>query len=264
MTTVIGIDPGRSGGIAWNSVGEGVRAVAMPRDEAEVINLLRDIIRANSSHPIIAYIELVTGFVVKPRGEACRLCNQPIEKGEPGSRMFTFGRGVGAITGALHMASIDIEEVAPRTWQKPYYVTVTEPDGRRLTKSERKRALRDIAQRRFQQIEVTLKTADALLIHAYGVAQIGSELEGIAHPHHAVTLPGAFNKDLSKPFAGLKRKVKTPAAGRSKVQEGPPPFAIGNWNGTPYVMAKSPTKEGYEMIRKASAIDIERFPKVAA
>jgi hypothetical protein len=53
MTTIIAIDPGVSGGIAWNSVGEGVQACGMPRDEEAVVKLLREILEVNAENRIV-------------------------------------------------------------------------------------------------------------------------------------------------------------------------------------------------------------------
>lgn len=258
MTTVLGIDPGISGGLAWNSKGEGVQAVPMPHEEADVVKLLRDIITANQDNHIIAYMELVTGYVVKDRGDLCHTCGQPKAKGEPGSRMFTFGHGAGNIAGALRMAGIEIELVSPRTWQKPFYVNLASPDGQRRGKADRKRILRDVAQRLFMTLEVTLKTADALLIHAHGVAMIGQEFEGM-ELHSRPELPVPFIQTHKKQFEKLKKKV----TGKNSLVNGKDPFAIAEWAGVPYVMALN-HNGNYSMIRPASEMDVMQLPKVSA
>lgn len=206
MTTLICVDPGASGGIAWNSQGEGIQACGMPREEAEVVELLRSIITANKDHRIAAYIELVTGYVVKPKGECCPACHQPKAKDEPGSRMFTFGHGAGNITGALRMAGIEPTTVSPRTWQKPYYTNLIGDGGQRRTKPERKRILRDIAQRRFPQLHVTLKTADALLIYAHGTTQLSQEFEAL-EPTDRPSVPMPFQENYVSQFRELKEAV---------------------------------------------------------
>lgn len=199
MTTVLGIDPGALGGFAWNEKDKGVRSCSMPRDQYAVVELIRSIVEANQGNRIVAYIEMVTGYI------------KPVDKGEeerenrqPAHQMFKFGRGVGLLTGALVMAGIEIHEVSPRTWQKPYYVNLATPGAARKSRSERKRVLHDIAQRRFPQIQVTLKIADALLIHAFGVAMEGETLPGLEaseKPH--VPLP--FSHGYGPQFEGMKR-----------------------------------------------------------
>jgi hypothetical protein len=270
MTTVIGIDPGASGGFAWNSQGEGVQACPMPRDEDAVVELLRRILLENKDHRVVAYMELVTGYVRKAaRGEACHACGGlKQDGGEPGSRMFSFGRGVGVITGALKIAMVDILEVSPRTWQKPYVNSLTGQDGKRYAKPERKRILRDIAQRRFQQIEVTLKTADALLIYAHASALVEQELEGLEPEGRPIVPPIVSVPELKQRVSKLKQEIAAvPVDGtdfkeRSCVRQ-PGEFRIGVWKGQPYVFAPD-IGGAYRMIRKASEGDIQRFPKLAA
>lgn len=259
MITIIAIDPGASGGIAWNSEGEGIQATGMPREENEVTDLLRSIIEANRGHRIVAYIELVTGYVAKPKGETCSACGQPKAKDEPGSRMFTFGRGVGIIAGALRMVGIEIHEVSPRTWQKPYYVILATPGGQRKSKPERKRILRDVAQRQFTGLEVTLKTADALLIHAYGSAQQTQEIEVLETPN----VPPAL-------FVDLKSKIKKVIGCHGDVHDkdcacdvpGAGSEFIGRWNGIDCVFRKGTT--GNVLLHTADSHDLATLPKGSA
>jgi hypothetical protein len=269
MTTIIAIDPGVSGGIAWNSVGEGVQACGMPRDEEAVVKLLREILEVNAENRIAAYIELVTGYVKIEKGEDDR------ENRQPGHTMFKFGRGVGVVCGALRMAGIEPVEVSPRTWQKPFYVSVTKPSGQRKSRSERKRILHDIAQRRFPQLQVTLKTADALLIHAYAGMQVGQELEGLEKQERPA-IPVAFTDQHTERFDGLKRTVaKVPGNGSNPTKivckDGvikpcnslTEAFYIANWDGISFVMARA-NDDSYRMLRQASPADLINFPKLVA
>ncbi len=256
MTTIIGIDPGRSGGLAWNSSGEGIQACPMPSDEEQVIKLIREILQANADHRVVAYIELVTGYVVKDKGATCPACKQSIAKGEPGSRMFTFGRGVGVLRGALGMAGIEVMEVSPRTWQKPFYVNLAKQDGQRKSRSERKRILHDIAQRRFPQLQVTLKTADALLIYAYAEMMVGQELDAIlAHDTPSVAVP--FLQTHSEKFAELKSKL-LPEKKETVPGDGTTLF-IGNFQGKDCVFKNNGS--GATFLHVADAHDLAMLPK---
>lgn len=151
MKTIIAIDPGASGGIAQWYDGQ-ILAYPIPQTEGDLIDTLR-VTRA--AHPyLVAYIEKVGGFA---------------GQGQPGSRMFTFGRGVGFIVGALMALSIPIrEEVMPRTWQKALglgHKPTDGPDWR--NKMDWKNKAKAKAQQLFPTVEVTLKTSDALCILEY-------------------------------------------------------------------------------------------------
>jgi hypothetical protein len=85
--------------------------------------------------------------------------------GQPGSRMFNFGRGFGFILGALQMAGWSVELVRPQKWQKALGLGTRGESS----KKDWKNKLKAVAQRQFPGVEVTLSTADALLIMQYAV-----------------------------------------------------------------------------------------------
>jgi hypothetical protein len=268
----------------------------MPREEGDVVKLLLEIVQVNIKHRIVAYIELVTGYIKIDKDEEER------ENRQPAHQMFKFGRGVGVLVGALKMVGLEPREVSPRTWQKPFYVNLSKPDAQRKSRSERKRILRDVAQRRFPQIEVTLKTADALLIHAYASMMEGQELEGLAC-EEKVSLPIPFTEKHTEQFSALKQAVaKVPVNGtkdlsvpvlaespklpkdsnhaedKRQARESTDPerptdigapesrggqnsFYIIDWKGSPYVVA--PDQDGaLRMIRQASNVDVANLSKL--
>jgi hypothetical protein len=243
MTTIISVDPGVNGGLAWNSINEGVQACSMPRDEESVVKLLQQIIQANANHRIVAYIELVTGYVKIGKDEKER------ENRQPAHTMFRFGRGVGVLVGALRMAGIDPVEVSPRTWQKPFYVNLAKQDGQRRSRSERKRILHDIAQRRFSQLHVTLKTADALLIYSYASMQVGQELEGIVEQQR-VSLPKAFSENHAEKFKQMKDVL--PGDGRH--------LFIAEWKGQDCVFRRDGSGSAI-FLHPADAHDLALLPR---
>jgi len=179
---IIAIDPGLVGGIVFghiDRVGVAVNAHAMPETETDVVDLLRSRIinarnnAADMSFEIVAVMEKVGGYV----GGA----------GQPGSAMFSFGRGAGIIYGCLMYAKVRIEEVTPQKWQK--FLSLGHKEHAKATpmvnpamakleakrvaalnakyKTEWKNKLKAEAQRLYPEIKVTLKTADALLIYEY-------------------------------------------------------------------------------------------------
>ena len=142
---IIAIDPGKSGGIACLN-NDMVLVFNMPETEGDVVDLLR-MIRSYGCQE--AVIEEVGGF--------CGV-------GQPGSRMFTFGRGVGVIHGALLALGFRIDVVRPARWQKHFSLgTVKSAGGKTAWKNK----LKGCAQRLYPSVAVNLHVADALLILDY-------------------------------------------------------------------------------------------------
>lgn len=208
--TIIAIDPGRGGGIAWNEIGFGIRAVPMPETEQEIarrLRLIRDTAQVSESKPIKCYMEAVTGFIKPPKKkddpcpvpwdgetvsalkristgdfyqEIADMHNQEVESArhaaddgnrQPAHLMHKFGRSVGNVVGALHALEIPFIEVYAVTWQKVFSLSL-----RGKNYSQRKSILRNAAQHSFPQIKVTLKTADALLIWRYAELEESQDL----------------------------------------------------------------------------------------
>ena len=150
MKRILAIDPGASGGLAWTDE-EQVFSCEMPKTEGDVSQLLTELISVNS--PISAYVEEVGGY-----------CGAAM----PGSAMFNFGRNFGFILGVLAARGVRVELVKPQKWQKHFGLgTVKESGG----KTPWKNKLKAKAQQLFPHLDVTLKTADALLILEYGGKQ---------------------------------------------------------------------------------------------
>ena len=145
----IAIDPGASGGIAWKEPDGQTGCCKMPDTEGDVVDLLRHL---SISGPATAYVEKVGGFT---------------GKGQPGSAMFNFGRGVGVLHGAMLALGIRIVEVTPQRWQKWLGIGTSKGSA---SKTAWKNKLKAEAQRRNPDAKVTLATADALLILEYGQA----------------------------------------------------------------------------------------------
>jgi len=96
----IAIDPGASGGFAWREMDGQTQSCKMPATEGDVVDLLRHL---SISAPATAYVEKVGGFAGG--------------KGQPGSAMFNFGRGVGVLHGALLALGVRVIELTPQKWQ---------------------------------------------------------------------------------------------------------------------------------------------------
>jgi hypothetical protein len=150
----LGIDPGQSGGIALIR-DVAVLATRMPATEGDVARFF-----AQSLIPLgirFCLIEKVHSFPEQGVASA-----------------FTFGRGTGLLIGLLLAHKIPFEEITPQDWQKILGIPPRVKKPRKPkpflqyppeeSQTEWKNRLRAKAQQLFPQIEITLATADALLI----------------------------------------------------------------------------------------------------
>ena len=143
----IGIDPGKSGGIAW--IADGKPCVEkMPDSLRDIWDLICDI----TNHPR----STVDGRKYKAFIEQVHSSPQMGVKSA-----FTFGNGFGHLEMALTAAGIPFERIRPQVWQKAMGC---------MTKGDKNVSKRR-AQELFPQLKVTHSTADALLIADYGAKQ---------------------------------------------------------------------------------------------
>jgi hypothetical protein len=137
MKTIIGIDPGKSGGIAW--IGNGAPCVEkMPDTLKDLFDLLLDISYEGNA---TAYLEQVTSSPQQGVKSA-----------------FTFGNGFGHLEMALTACSIPFQRIRPQAWQKA--LGCMSGGDKNVTKRR--------AQELFPHLTITHATADALLIAEYG------------------------------------------------------------------------------------------------
>ena len=141
--TIIGIDPGKNGGISW---------ITDRRPCAEKMpDTLRDI------------WELVCSISGRDWSNNGMDCKAYIESVHSSPQMgvtsaFTFGRGFGWLEMALTAANVPFERITPQKWQKAMGC---------LTKGDKNVSKRK-AQELFPDIKVTHAIADSLLIAEYG------------------------------------------------------------------------------------------------
>lgn len=150
MKTVIAVDPGASGGIAW-ARGEELGCCPMPAAITDAVDLLRSM-RAEADQCEI-WIEDVPKFV----GKAI-----------PSSTTAVLFKNFGYIEGAATAFGYRVILIKPHDWQK-FFRLGTKSDCASTT--EWKNKLKAEAARRFPTLDVTLKTADALLILDFAKAQ---------------------------------------------------------------------------------------------
>jgi hypothetical protein len=161
---IAAIDPGTSGGIAWQWASGQVETCTMA-NRGEFLKALREY--HDLSYPFaddpspVVFIEHVTGYVaprkVKP-GE-----KEEFSLAGSGFAMFNFGKSAGVCFGICEAFAIVPKEVSPRAWQSALF-------GKKSgTRQQWKGELKSIAERRFPSVKVTLANCDALLILSYAI-----------------------------------------------------------------------------------------------
>jgi hypothetical protein len=137
MQTILALDPGASGGLAWFDAPGQPHAEPMPEGMTAQVDRLRAL--AAELPGLAAVMEKTGGYM----------------PGNSGPAAVTFARHCGHLEAGLYCLGIPATQVAPGVWQKALGALPAE-------KPERKRAIRELMARRFPALAVTLKTADAL------------------------------------------------------------------------------------------------------
>jgi crossover junction endodeoxyribonuclease RuvC len=138
MTHIIGIDPGKAGGIAAINADE-TTVEKMPETVGDLADHLRSL--------------AVLGY-----------CTAYVERVHSSPQMgvvsaFTFGRGLGNIEAVCQCLGISLVWITPSVWQRE--LGCMSKGDKNVTKRR--------AQELFPNLKVTHSTADALLIAEYGM-----------------------------------------------------------------------------------------------
>ncbi len=147
MSYILGIDPGKGGGLAVIDMETGalIECVAMPETIADISSFIEKYKDAQS-----AYIEIVHSM--PKQGVAST---------------FTFGQFYGYVQMAVVAHKIRYKDVLPAKWQSALGMKSKKGEA----KADHKRRLKGKAQQLFPTAKVTLKNADALLLAEYGRMQ---------------------------------------------------------------------------------------------
>lgn len=143
--TIIGIDPGQSGGIAWIDEHGKPCVEKMPETLADIWDL-------------ISSFTFNAGFDrIRP---VCKAYLEQVHSmpGQGVASSFKFGQGYGGLEMALIAAGIPFERVTPQKWQKA--LGCLTGGNKNVSKAK--------AQELFPSIKFTHATADAMLIAEYG------------------------------------------------------------------------------------------------
>ena len=150
MKTIIGIDPGLSGGIAVID-DKGLRTYSMPETYPDIYNTLRSL-SIQYCGDVVAVLEDVGHGL----------------PGQSSKATAVFARHNGHIEMALYALGIPTVKVTPQKWMKHYSNSLGR--SKDVEKREWKNKLKGLAQQMYPSEKVTLKTADAILIANYGRA----------------------------------------------------------------------------------------------
>lgn len=102
----IGVDPGKTGGIAFLSESDGIILTPMPvNDDGIDVVKLTSLLRGYAPDTRVAFLEHVSGAPVQGRNQGTW-------------SMFNFGHNFGIVRGVLAGVGIDTVLVRPQTWMK--------------------------------------------------------------------------------------------------------------------------------------------------
>ena len=170
MITIIGIDPGQSGGIAVIS-GNYYHAIKMPETEKDIYEHLKDIINTGKvNSEVICFLEKVHTMPTTAMGSmrcSCGRIHKTLKVIQGSASQGKFMQGYGTLRGMLIALGVRLEEVTPQKWQKAFVTS----KARTESKTDHKNKLKAKAQLLFPDLKITLKTADALLIAEFGRLQ---------------------------------------------------------------------------------------------
>ena len=159
MKTIICIDPGINGAIAWRDGTGEVGVISMPVTPKDILEALINLTNGND----FCWLEAVGGYV----------------PGNSGPAAVKFARHCGHLEMALLALNVSYNQVLPLKWQsavigKPNYSKIpkeTSPKERKRIlaerKTERKNKIKAKVQGLYPAIKVTLKNADALAMLAW-------------------------------------------------------------------------------------------------
>ena len=155
--TILACDPGQSGGIAWCHPNGKPACEPMPETDMDAVELIKSIYKGSDllyAYPV-CYIESVHSMP---------------KQGVASS--FKFGRNFGFLMGVITTLGFRIELITPQKWTKTLGLGSR---SKCASPTEWKNRLKQSAQRKFPDLKITLKTADALLILDYAMRNGGGQ-----------------------------------------------------------------------------------------
>lgn len=151
MKSLLAIDPGKNGGIAWRTSAGDIGFKKCPEGEQAMVELLHSVAPHDE-----ALIEQVRGGVFAPPGPKCPTCG--LSKSKVGAKsQFNFGRNFGTWLGIMSGLAIPFREIPPKAWQSGF-------PGLPKDSKERKAEVHRRVQNRWPHLKSPKYLADALAI----------------------------------------------------------------------------------------------------
>ena len=147
---MIAIDPGKSGGIAWVDERGMVDSMKMPDGMTSIADELIDLaaMLSGGKMPPLCWIEKVGTYM----------------PGNSGPAAATFARHCGHLEAITYCIDLPTQQVTPNGWMKGMGL----PTGK-ANKKARKDKVKEMMQRRYPHLKVTLYVADALGILSWAL-----------------------------------------------------------------------------------------------
>lgn len=150
---ILGIDPGKEGGMAWLDGSDSTCFSFKDKSEHEIAREFQKLSCSGAK----AFLEHVHSAPM-----------QGVKS------TFSFGRGYGFLRGILVALEIPFEDVSPQLWERQMRV----PARGKKTRAQHKQTLKRIAQQLYpKNTDVDLTTCDGLLIAHYGAMKIFNTLD---------------------------------------------------------------------------------------
>lgn len=170
INCVIGIDPGKNGGIAIYIPGQLAKAVKMPKDVADLRDLLG--YYAENYNPIV-FLEKLS---VRPDDVAVQG-----EKPNMGKiyRIQTMMANYEHLRAIIETTGVPYVLVHPGKWTSYLNLRIIRKQGPKETKQERKNRYKEFAAHNYPEIKITLWNADALNIMHFGRKVLVNDLNWV-------------------------------------------------------------------------------------
>lgn len=158
ISAVLGIDPGSNGGIAVYQPGYNVKVYKMPKDIADLRDLL--MYYAGIAKPIV-FLEKLS---VRPDDIQIDSGNKAANMGKL-FRIQNMMANYEHLKALIEVAEIPYVMVHPASWQSKLKLRL---HGQHEEKADRKRRFKEVAAKLYPGVNVTLWNSDALLIMHFG------------------------------------------------------------------------------------------------
>ena len=148
-TLIIAADPGRNGALAFRHPSGIISVKAIPSTPEKTALLFQDVLKGVDE--AVMYLEELTGYQAGRRNTS--------------AKMFVMGVNCGLLMGMAYAYHIPIVKVTPQAWQKG----IEKPKG--IEYEAWKAMLHEEAKKRYPELGVSKRCADAALILDYAIRQ---------------------------------------------------------------------------------------------